>query len=122
MVFNDLYCLARPQVHTLSCGVAQPSDFDEHVAALEHYDRAAEMVAPIEQKLRAEMHRTLGGDWCGQCQFLEFLGVPGEKDRQPHCRLFLKRLRRAAISSVGILRLGDCVAAENVTLRLRREP
>jgi hypothetical protein len=31
MVFNDLYCLARPQVHTLSCGVAKPSDFDEHI-------------------------------------------------------------------------------------------
>ena len=35
MQFNDLYCLARPEVHTLSCGVAKPGDFDEHVAALE---------------------------------------------------------------------------------------
>ena len=34
MQFNDLYCLARPEVHTLSCGVARPGDFDEHVAAL----------------------------------------------------------------------------------------
>jgi predicted aldo/keto reductase-like oxidoreductase len=39
MQFNDLYCLARPEVHTLSCGVARPGDFDEHVAALEAYDR-----------------------------------------------------------------------------------
>ena len=31
MAFNDLYCLARPQVHTLSCGVAKPSDFDAHI-------------------------------------------------------------------------------------------
>ena len=39
MQFNDLYCLARPQVHTLSIGAARPADFDEHIAALAHYDR-----------------------------------------------------------------------------------
>ena len=66
MQFNDLYCLARPQVHTLSCGVARPTDFDEHVAALEHYDRAAAVIAPIEHRLRAEMDRTLGADWCAR--------------------------------------------------------
>lgn len=66
MQFNDLYCLARPQVHTLSCGVAKPSDFDAHVAALEHYHRAAEVVAPIEQRLRAEMERVLGAEWCAR--------------------------------------------------------
>ena len=38
MQFNDLYCLNRPEVHTLSCGASKPSDFDEHVAALKHYD------------------------------------------------------------------------------------
>ena len=58
--FNDLYCLARPQVHTLSCGAARPGDFDEHVAALAHYDHIAETIAPIEQRIRAEMHRVLG--------------------------------------------------------------
>ena len=39
IAFNDLFCLARPQVHTLSLGAARPSDFDEHVAALAHYHR-----------------------------------------------------------------------------------
>ena len=34
MQFNDLYCLARGQVHTLSCGASRPGDFDEHVRAL----------------------------------------------------------------------------------------
>jgi predicted aldo/keto reductase-like oxidoreductase len=72
MQFNDLYCLARPQVHTLSCGVAKPTDFDEHVAALEHYDRAAEVVAPIERRLRAELERALGNDWCARW----FEGLP----------------------------------------------
>ena len=31
---NDLFCLMRPQVHTLSVGAARPADFDEHLDAL----------------------------------------------------------------------------------------
>ncbi|MCX6926774.1 MAG: aldo/keto reductase, partial [Verrucomicrobia bacterium] len=72
MQFNDLYCLARPQVHTLSCGAARPGDFDEHVRALEHYDRIAETIGPIEQRLRQEMEQVLGADWCERW----FEGVP----------------------------------------------
>jgi uncharacterized protein len=64
MIFNDLYCLARPEVHTLSIGAAKPSDFEEHIAALEFYDRATEVVAPVEKRLRAEMESVLGTDWC----------------------------------------------------------
>ena len=64
MIFNDLYCLARPEIHTLSIGASRPSDFDEHIAALEYYDRAAEVIAPVEKKLRAEMESALGADWC----------------------------------------------------------
>ncbi|MBI3849476.1 MAG: aldo/keto reductase [Verrucomicrobia bacterium] len=80
MQFNDLYCLARPQVHTLSCGASRPGDFDEHIRALDYYDRIVETIAPIEKRLRAEMHRALGADWCrrwfeGLPQYVE---VPGE--------------------------------------------
>ena len=80
MQFNDLYCLARPEVHTLSCGAARPLDFDEHVRALEHYDRAAEVVAPIERWLREEMVKTLGPDWCGSWfkGLPEYVDVPGQ--------------------------------------------
>lgn len=76
MAFNGLYCLARPQVHTLSCGAAKPSDFDEHIAMLKHYDRAAEVVAPIEKNLRAEMEKALGADWCTRW----FEGLPSYTD------------------------------------------
>jgi hypothetical protein len=63
IIFNDLYCLSRPEVHTLSIGAARPSDFDEHIRALDHYDRAATVIAPILQRLNAEMDSALGADW-----------------------------------------------------------
>jgi uncharacterized protein len=80
MQFNDLYCLARPQVHTLSIGAARPSDFDEHIAALNHYDGAAEATAPIEKRLREEMDRVLGTDWCQRWTegLPNYVDVPGE--------------------------------------------
>ncbi len=66
MQFNDLYCLAREQVHTLSCGASRPQDFAEHIGALNYYERIPETIAPIEQRLREEMNRTLGADWCAR--------------------------------------------------------
>ena len=80
MQFNDLYCLARPEVHTLSCGAARPSDFDEHVAALKYYDKIDATIAPIEKRLRAEMERTLGKDWCAQWHLglPQYIDTPGE--------------------------------------------
>jgi len=80
MQFNDLYCLARPQVHTLSCGAARPGDFDEHVAALDHYDRISETIAPIEKRLRAEMRNILGEDWCARWfeGVPQYVDIPGE--------------------------------------------
>jgi uncharacterized protein len=64
MQFNDLYCLARPQVHTLSCGAARPGDFDEHIAALKYYHAIPETISEIEARLRQEMENTLGAEWC----------------------------------------------------------
>ncbi|MDX6765847.1 MAG: aldo/keto reductase [Candidatus Methylacidiphilales bacterium] len=63
MVFNDLYCLQRPEVHTLSIGAARPSDFDEHIKALELFDQAETLVPPIDRRLRQAMKESLGEDW-----------------------------------------------------------
>ena len=64
----------------MSCGVVKPADFDEHVAALEFYDKIPETIAPIEKRLRAEMDKVLGADWCAR--WLEglpnFNDVPGQ--------------------------------------------
>ena len=80
MQFNDLYCLARPEVHTLSCGAAKPTDFDEHVAALEFYDRIPQTIAPIEKRWRDEMEKVLGADWCARWSegLPNYVDVPGE--------------------------------------------
>jgi hypothetical protein len=90
MQFNDLHCLARPEVHTLSCGAARPGDFDEHVRALEFLDRAAETVAPIERRLRAEMERVLGRDWCERWPegLPDYLSVPGRINVSEIARLW----------------------------------
>jgi predicted aldo/keto reductase-like oxidoreductase len=80
MQFNDLYCLARPQVHTLSIGASKPTDFDEHIEALAQIDRAATVIAPIEQRLREEMVRVLGSEWCTRWfeGLPHYVNVPGE--------------------------------------------
>ena len=90
IAFNDLYCLARPEIHTLSVGAARPEDFDEHVASLAHYDDAAEVIAPIEKRLRAEMERVLGADWCerGLRDLPNYVDVPGEVNVQEILRLW----------------------------------
>ena len=64
MQFNDLYCLANEDVHTLSLGAAKPSDFDEHVLGLARYGERAAIASDIAARLRAEMVAQLGADWC----------------------------------------------------------
>jgi hypothetical protein len=80
MAFNDLYCLSRPEVHTLSIGASRPSDFDEHIRALEYYEQRAAVIAPIEERLRAEMDAVLGREWRGKWTqgIPEYTETPGE--------------------------------------------
>jgi len=64
MAFNTLFCLRRPEIHTLSIGAARPSDFDEHVRSLAHLDCADATIAPVETRLVAAMEEALGAEWC----------------------------------------------------------
>jgi predicted aldo/keto reductase-like oxidoreductase len=63
MVFNNLFCLSHPQVHTLSLGAARPSDFDEHLKTLDLLDQADKILPPIISKLENAAIETLGEDW-----------------------------------------------------------
>lgn len=72
MAFNNLFCLANPNVHTLSVGAARPSDFDEHIRSLDELPDAAEHAAKISERLTATMAADLGRDWIENWQ----TGIP----------------------------------------------
>lgn len=80
MVFNDLFCLGREEVHTLSLGAARPSDFDEHLKVLPLLEQAGELTAPVVAGLEAEMGRCLGEEWVRRWAegLPEWTEVPGE--------------------------------------------
>lgn len=61
--FNDLFCLSRSQVNTLSIGASRPSDFEAHLAIVDLLDEAESTIAPIETRLKKELVSTLGQDW-----------------------------------------------------------
>ena len=90
MAFNDLFCLARPEVHTLSLGVARPSDFDAHIEALRHFDRRAEVSAEIAGRLRDEIRRVHGADWADRWPegLPEWEDVPGHVNVREILRLW----------------------------------
>ena len=90
MQFNDLYCLARPEVHTLSIGAARPSDFDEHIAALAYYDNLSDHVGPIQTRLQDEMSRVLGEEWRDRWAegLPDYLETPGQMNIPEILRLW----------------------------------
>lgn len=63
LVFNDLFCLSHPQVHTLSIGAARPSDFDEHLKTLPLLTQATDILPPILQRLEQAAIESLGSNW-----------------------------------------------------------
>jgi uncharacterized protein len=75
MLFNDLFCLSHPQVHTLSLGAAQPSDFDEHLKVLPLIEQAEEILPPILERLEQEAIAVLGQDWFHNWQ----VGLPNHE-------------------------------------------
>ncbi len=63
MTFNDVFILSNPNIHTISCGAAKPSDFDEHIAAVEQMDSLTDTVEAIRQRLDGEMEKVFDADW-----------------------------------------------------------
>jgi predicted aldo/keto reductase-like oxidoreductase len=63
IVFNDLFCLSSPGIHTISVGAASPADLALHLEAVELLPRAGELLPPILERLAAARHRTMGEAW-----------------------------------------------------------
>lgn len=59
MTFNDLFCLANREIHTLSIGAARPSDFNEHIDALPLLKNPAKVLDPILQRLEAHYNEVV---------------------------------------------------------------
>ncbi len=89
MQWHDLYCLSRPEVHTLSIGAARPSDFDAHIEAVTTHWKSPE-IARIEQRILQALDAELGADW--MARWFEGLphypDVPGEINVREIMRLW----------------------------------
>jgi predicted aldo/keto reductase-like oxidoreductase len=61
MLFNDLYCLTKPGVSTISIGASEPHHFDEHLKVLSILKSGdLRLCSEIDQRLRTVMHRAVG--------------------------------------------------------------
>jgi predicted aldo/keto reductase-like oxidoreductase len=76
IVFNDLFCLRAPGVHTISVGAAQPQDLDRHVQALELLPQADALLPPILERLERARLQALGAEWLASWQ----RGLPAWQD------------------------------------------
>ncbi len=90
MVFNDLFCLSHPQVHTLSLGAARPSDFDEHLKVLPLLDQADSLLPPILARLEQALIDTLGERYAKTWQegLPTYDATPGEVNISMILRLY----------------------------------
>lgn len=80
MAFNDLFCLSKSEVHTLSIGAARPTDFDEHVSAVARLESSAGLTSEIAARLNAAIIEAHGEEWARHWQegIPEWTEIPGE--------------------------------------------
>lgn len=79
MMFNDLFCLQNPLVHTISLGAARPSDFDEHLKIIPHLNDT-QTIAEIANKIDRRIKDKLGEQWAQDWDkgLPETLQTPGQ--------------------------------------------
>jgi len=68
IVFNDLFCLSAPGIHTISVGAARPDDLDLHLEAVRLLPQAAELLPPIVVRLEQARRDALGEVWLSSWQ------------------------------------------------------
>ena len=62
MVFNNLFCLSSPLIHTLSIGASCPTDFDEHLKTLPLLEEGVDTFE-IETNIQSAILQAHGPDW-----------------------------------------------------------
>ncbi len=63
IIFNDLFCLSDPRVHTISVGASNPKDLDLHLKAVSLLGNSSELVQKTRGKLMDKACSVLGADW-----------------------------------------------------------
>jgi len=63
IVFNDLFCLNTPGIHTISVGAARPEDLELHLEAVRLLPQAATLLPPIVARLEQARRDALGEPW-----------------------------------------------------------
>ncbi|MBW0166141.1 MAG: aldo/keto reductase [Vulcanococcus sp.] len=76
IVFNDLFCLSAPGIHTISVGAARPEDLALHLQAVQLLPQAAELLPPIVARLEQVRREVLGEAWLASWQ----QGLPAWQD------------------------------------------
>ena len=79
-MFNDLFCLRDPRVHTISVGASCPDDLVLHLDAVALLDQADALITPIEHRLHQAAREVLGGAWMDSWQqgLPHWQDTPGE--------------------------------------------
>jgi uncharacterized protein len=68
IVFNDLFCLTAPGIHTISVGAANPADLDLHLEAVALLPQANRLLPPILERLERARAESLGEAWLSSWQ------------------------------------------------------
>jgi predicted aldo/keto reductase-like oxidoreductase len=76
IVFNDLFCLSAPGIHTISVGAARPEDLELHLQAVKLLPQAAQVLPPIVARLEQVRCEVLGDAWLASWQ----QGLPAWQD------------------------------------------
>jgi len=63
IVFNDLFCLSAPGVHTISVGASRPEDLELHQQAVALLPQAPVLLPPILERLEQAQREALGDAW-----------------------------------------------------------
>lgn len=63
IVFNDLFCLNDPRIHTISVGAAKPSDLDLHLEAVSRLHEADPLLSLVQRRLASAAVENLGDAW-----------------------------------------------------------